>query len=443
MNNEYGKNVEVNEDNFDWNYDKLRMTSFHPKAGHDPVDGIRNIFNDECKTLAIDVGLLKRIRLYQVNFVNRNQDHAEFFGSNLTGVHVVRFLPSDRDRWFDEIIEVNDGPLGERLVALPDVNEKWFISSDTFNLSCVWLAHTIYNNKKLSDQQKHDGMLDIFLILQYKYLTSILFHWFRYPADRATAEATYAQLTYKFAIKQYGSWIALLTARAEELISKTSIHYNTIRNMHDDKEVVYMLNDTQGRIKDIMKNIYAVFERVHNSGARIRTTSSVSIDHEGEEILKDRTHHLMIYTRYINTVVSDKNSFIKGELTDIIESLLQTMPGKLFLNTLDWMSNNYRQTGASEIEEVLNGMLIYTFSFIAENKELIRKESDLAILLSKLKGSIMSSRSTDEELMNLRDKTEIIVKKATQNHNESVIAATRTGVLLYVVLRSLTMKHYG
>ena len=435
-------NADVSDNNFDFNYDTLKLTIKHPRGSSDPIDGVKNIFNEECKHLAIDANLLKRLRLYQVNFKNKNQGHIEFFGGNLIGVQVVRFLPSDKDRWFDEIIETNDGPLGEKLLGLPDINENFFISSDTFNLSCIWLAHKLFNEKKLSEQQRHDGMIDIFLILQYKFITSILFHWFRYPADRATAEATYAQLTYKFAIKQYGSWIALLTVRAEELIAKTSIHYNTIKDMHDDKEVVYALNDTQGRIKDIMKNIYAVFDRVHNSGARIHTTSSVSIDHEGEEILKDRAHHQSTYTRYINTIISDKNSFIKHELTDIIESLLQTMPSKLFLLTLEWMSNNYRQTGASEIEEVLNEMVIYTFSFIAENKDLIRKESDLAILLTKLKGSLMSSRSTDDDLIKLRTATESIVKKATQNHNESVIAATRTGILLYTVLRFLTMKHY-
>ena len=434
---------ELNENDISWNYDKLRAHIGKVKGTTDPLDGIKTIFNEECRDLLIDTNLLKRLKQYQINFVNRNQEHSEFFGGNLTGVQVVRFLPSDRDRWFDEVIEVNDGPLGEKLLALPEVNKDWYVSSDTMNISCIWLAHVIFNNKKFSNEERHEGLINIFLILQYKYLTSILYHWFRYPADRATAEATYAQLSYKYAIKIYGSWIALLTARAEEIISESSIHYKTLKYMHDDHDVIYMLNDTQGRIKDILKNIYAVFDRVHKSGARIATTSSVMIDHEGEEILKDRSHHLAIYTRYLNTIISDKNGFIKSELTDIIEKLMHTMPSKIFLMTLEWMSNNYRQSGANEVEEVLNEVLVYAFSFIADNKELIKKESDLAILLSKLKGSFMASRNSDEALMSLKDKCEKIVVKATANHNDSVISATKTGVLLYCVLRSLTMKYYS
>lgn len=436
---------ELNEQNFDFTYNEMRHHMRLLKGGNitDPPYGILNIFNKECQHVIIDINLLKRIHKYQVGFVNKNQEHIEFFGGNLTGVQVVRFLPSDRDYWFDEVIEVNDGPLGEKLVALPTVNKEWFISSDTFNLSCVWLAHAIIIDKKLTDKEKHDGMIDIFLILQYKFLTSILYHWFRYPADRATAEATYAQLSYKYTIKIHGSWSALLLARAEEIISKTSIHSHVLKEMKNDIEIIYVLNDVQGRIKDVLKNIYIVFDRVHNSNARIHTTSSSMIDHEGEEILKDRSHHLMIYTRYINSIISDKNSFIKLELINIIESLIHTMPGKLFLMTLNWMADNYRQSRTSEIEDMVNNLMIYTFNFISENKELIRKESDLAVLLSKLKGSFMSSRSTDEDLFKLRDQSALIVMKATNNKNESVIASVKTGTMLYVILRALTLKHYG
>jgi len=442
MNN---SNAELIENNFDYNYNALRHKLRLAKTSviTDVPYAIKNIFDEHCKDLSIDNNLLKRIHMFQVGFVNKNQEHIEFFGGNLTGVQVVRFLPSDRDRWFDEVIETNDTPLSEELIRLPTVNKDWFISSDTLNLSCVWLANAITNSSKFNDKQKHDALIDIFLILQYKYITSILYHWFRYPADRSLAEATYAQLSYKYTIKIHGSWSALLLARAEEIISKTSIHNHVIKEMKNDVEVTYMLNDIQGRIKDILKNIYIVFDRVHNSNARMRTTSSVMIDHEGEEILKDRSKHLANYTRYVNSIISDKNTFIKHELTDIIEGLIHTMPSKLFLMTLDWMSNNYKQRGADEIEKLLTEIMIYTFSFIADNKELIRKESDLAILLSKLKGSLMSSRASDSALIGLRDLGEVIVKKATNNKNDSVIASTRTGIILYVVLRTLTMKHYS
>lgn len=407
---------------------------------------IKGVFDGECSRLEIGPKLIARLHQYQVGFVNKNEDHINFFGGNLLGVQVVRFTPTDHDRWFDEIVEVDNVPLQEQLLALPTVNpeerglKSAFISSDAFNLSCVWLAHAISDSKHLTPAQKEQGMIDAMLVLQYKFLTSLLYHYFHYPTDTATAEATYAQLSNKFAIKQYGSWMALLRARAEAIIAKNSIHFQTILKMDDDNDVTYMLNDTQGRIRDTVKNIYAVFDQVHKQGIRISSVSSI-IEHDGVEILKDRSKNLLAYGRYINEVIADKNSFVREELTGIIEKLMYTMPPRLFHMTLGWMSDNYRAPG-THVEEMLTETLVHSFDYLADHRSLVNNSSDLPGLLTKLRGVYMSSRSTDPALFSLRNKAEKIVRQATGNKNNSIIASVRTGVLLYIVLRSFTMRHY-
>lgn len=406
-------------------------------------NGISKVFDEECKDLQIDKDLVRRLNTYQNAFVHKNSEHQDFFGGSTTGVQVVRFLPADRNRWFDEILEINDTLLEEKLHALPTVNTDWLISSDAMNLSCAWLAHAVFKSNKLNDKQKHDALIDIFLVLQYKYLTSILYRFFKYPADRETAEATYSLLSYKYALKVHGSWSAVLRARAEEIISKESIHYDTIVKMDDDKDVIYLLNDTQGRIKDMMKNIYDLFIRVSQQGIKIATVTAVTTDHDGEEILKDKTKSMTVYGRYIRSVIIDKNSFVRTELTNVIEKIMQTMPPKLFNMTLEWMSINYSQVNTKIIDEVLEETLLHSFDYLGTNRELIRNNTDLSNLLAKLRGVYMSSRSTDQALIALREKTEKMVRMAVETKNESVISSVRTGVLLYIVLRSFTMKHYS
>jgi hypothetical protein len=402
---------------------------------------VKAVFDDECAKLEIGPKLVKRLNAYQEGFVNKNEEHIQFFGGKLLGVQVVRFTEWDKDKWFNEILEVVEEPLADRLLALPTINAEFHVSSNTMNLSCVWLAHAIFISKNLSDQEKHAAMIDIFLVLQYKYLTSRLTRHFQYPADPATAEATYAQLSYKFDIKVYGNWHATLRARAEAIIAKTSIHYHTIATLDDDFKVVYMLNDTQGRIRDMLKVMYNVFINVHNNKIRISTTSAV-VEHDGVAMLKDKTQNLLAYGRYINSIITDKNSFIREELMSIVENLMHTMSPKLFRETLIWMSSNYRQNGAGLIEEVLNETLIHSFDYLSHNRDLVRNVSDIGGLLSKLRGVYMSSRSTDPVLFSLRGKAEKIVKQATRKDNVSIIASVRTGVLLYIVLRAMTMKHY-
>ena len=208
---------------------------------------IRAVFEDECSNLVIDTRFVKRLHNYVVGFTHKNPDHIAFFGGNLLGVQVVRFTDVERDEWFNEILEADDMSLEDRLLALPTVNADWNVSSDTMNLSCIWLLHAIFISK-LPEKDKHQALIDVSLVLQFKFLTSRLYRHFKYPADKAVAEATYAQLSYKYDIKRYGSWQALFNARAEELISKESIHYATIAKMNVDTDVTYMLNDVQGRI---------------------------------------------------------------------------------------------------------------------------------------------------------------------------------------------------
>lgn len=406
------------------------------------TDLIKGVFVKECSTLPIDANLIKRLRVYESSFVGRNADHIEFFGGHLLGVNPVKFLPSDQMRWFDEIIHADELVLEDQLLALPSVNREWKISSNTMNLTCAWLIYAIHNAKGLTPDQKHQGMLDVLLILQYKFFTSLLFHYFRYPAKREVAEMTYASLSDKFTLRQLGTWAALFRDRAETILAKTSPHVETISKFDNDEGITYFLNDVQGRIRDVMKNIYSVYDRVHNSGQSIQSTSAV-VDHDGEKILKDKTKSLLMYTRYLNSIITDQNSFIREELVRVILQLMHTAPPAVFNETLQWMSQHYRQSNYGVIEQVVNETLIHSFSYFDEHREYVRGTPNLSLLLSRLKGVYTSSRSTDPILMKLREAAEKLVEQATKNKNESTLASVRTALLLYLVARALTMTHYA
>jgi len=420
-------------------------------------ESIKSIFDDECKALKIDARFARTVHLYHVSFVNKNREHIEFFGGHLLGVQTVRFYASDRSRWFEEVLQAEEGPLGGRLAQLKVYDErgkevgtridfdKRIVSSDTMNLSVVWLLHAIFHSKFISEKVKEEAMVDVLLALQYKFLTSLLFQYFRYPADPAVAEATYASLSGRFLIKQLKNWSEFFRYRAEEIIKPAKeggIHYETIRKFDNDDDIQDMLNDVQGRIRDVMKNIYEVFMQVHRQGTRIYSTSAV-VEHDGAEILRDKTKNLSAYGTYIRSVISDRNSFIREELVDVVGSAMQTMPESLFRKTLEYMSDNYNHRQSKDIEEVLDKVLVHAFAYLADNRELVSKNTNLAELLSRLRGVYTSSRSTDPELFHLRETAERVVERATANRNDHVIASVRTGILLYIVLRAFTMHHYA
>lgn len=403
---------------------------------------IKSIFEEECSELKIDRAFYKKICELEAKFVNKKQEHIEFFGGTLTGVQVVRFTGQDRDKLFTDILEVDDRVLEDRLHVLPDINPTFIISSDVFNIACIWIMHAFTHSIYLTDQEKHEGKIRICMYMQYKFLTSKLFKLFRYPADPEVAAATYAQMTMRYALKANGSWGATIRARAEAVIAPDSIHANTIKNLDSDYSVVTMLNDVQGRIKDILKNIMSLHVKINNQGERISTSSSI-IEIDGESILRDKNKSLAVYTRYIRSIIPDENSFIRQELVDVICSIMQTMPQKLLEKTLKYCSDNYSSTIHSDIEKSVEMIMEHTFEYLSTNRGLLKSKGDLSGLISKLRGIYMSSRSSETRLLKLRNIVEKIVFEATKSKNDSVLSSTRTGFMLYIVLRSFTMHHYS
>lgn len=402
---------------------------------------LRELFNSIFKDIKPDAKLARRIADFKVGFINKNEDHMAFFGGNLTGAHVVRWVPKDREMFFTDVLQIDEMEVKDELLLVPAVKKERLVSSDSLNQTCMYLLHYLYHSD-LPKEVKHRAMIDAAMVMHIRFITSIMYRDYGYPVDPQVATAVYSQLSYKFAIKQHGSWYATLEARCEDLINEKGLHFNTIVNYDDDDAVVYLINDTQGRIRDMMKNLFRELVKVLNQGGRVKSSSNL-IDLDNEQIFKDKTKSLTVYTRYLHSIIGDKESFIKGELVQVIGDAVYTAPPKLVEQTLQWCSINHRYTGSKEVEEFIDAVLIHSFGYLADHRTVFSATTDLAGFVSRLKGVYMASRMSDKTVIDIREKAEKIVRKATSTKNTGVISAVRTALMLYVVLRAFTMTHYS
>lgn len=403
---------------------------------------IKSIFDEALAHLKIDVKLLKKIRDYGQSFVNRNPDHVAFFGGNLLGVYPIRFRNTDRSEWYDGVLELDDVAVRNRIAELPTLDPEWKRGTDVMNLSCLWLVHAIYHSN-LPQRVKDQGMIDVLMVLHYKLITSIMSHYFKYPADTSVALATYAALSKKFSLKVHGSWSALLYSRCEDIIdSRHGIHHKTIENFIPDESIQYMITDIQGRLRNIVKKMWIVFDTVRTQDAKILSSKMTGFSVDGEQIVRDMKRNFSPYKRYIHDVVSDPTLFIKDELINVVSSAMPTMAEPLLLETLQYMSRNYRHDGG-QIEKLLDETLLHAFDYLSSERSAFSRSMDMGVLISKLRAIYMASRGNDEALKKMRELGESIASKAVKSRNPAVIASIRTGVLLYIVLRTFGMKHYG
>lgn len=404
------------------------------------MKNIKSILDASCSHLKIDDALLKSIHEYRIGFVNRNPDHVAFFGGNLLGVHPIRFRNADLNEWYDSVLGIDDIEVRSQILKLPTINPEWVRGTDVMNLSCLWLVHR-FATSSLSAAKKHQGMIDALMVLHYKFITSLMAHYFPYPADKSVALATYAALTKKYALKVYGSWNAMLIARCEDIVSRSSIHLKTINTFNDDGKIQYLVTDTQGRLRSIIKKMRGVFETIRQQDAKIHTTKMTGMDMEGKQILKDLTRNYTPFKRYLHEIASDAQRLIKPELVSVIADAMYTMPPEMLIEVLEYVAKHYGKDKI-DIEALLDEIVLHAVEYLSEEQSSFLKTQDFATLITRLRANYMSSRSTDPSLLKIRQQTETLVKAVIKSKNPSVIAAVRTGFALYIVLVTFSMRNY-
>lgn len=404
---------------------------------------LRDVFDSGFSHVKFNRSLADKLHRFQTRFVHKNSEHMEFFGGKTIGVQVVRFTPPDYDAIYDDIFDIDNDGLGQALLEVSAINPEWKISTDVFNHICIYAIHRFLTTPMLSDSDREKAAINVALILNYRHISSIITEWFRYPVDPQLAEATYANLNNRFLIRKMSSWQEVLLYRSKEFVSKSSIHREMLVKYNDDYGIIKVVNDARGRIVSLVKYIYAEMEKTRQRGEKLLSSKETMTNFEGEEVLKDKTHNLLNYTNYILSIVSDHDSFIKMELVDLVVRVMATVQKKAFLKTLEWMSLNYGHKEHPEIEETITTTLVHSFNYFLSNNYVLRDRSNLAGLLGKLKNIYVSSRSTDIDIMKLRDLGTKVVTNATSKHNEQSIAAVRTSILLYIGLRTYTKHHYS
>jgi hypothetical protein len=247
---------------------------------------------------------------------------------------------------------------------------------------------------------------------------------------------TYANLSNKYLIKKLGSWHAVVDYRSKEMTGKDSIHLSNLYKFSDDSTITYAISDGQGRIRDMIKNYYAEFALVLESGGRINTTGGTYFDADGEETLRDKTRSVESDVQYMLQILSDRNSFIKHDLVQVIVGINKNTSAKMLNSVLQLVHDGSMNEHSSLMQDFVQRVVIYSYHLL--NQSQIENMRDYPKVLTNLKNLYLSTRSTDAELLKIRDMGAKIVKLSSKSKfSESLMMATRTSLILYICLRAL------
>lgn len=427
--------VECLRFNFD---DFAGFENLSPNFNYDRDNAVKEIFDQMVGDLVIDQHWLRDLRKYVLGFTSRNNDHVEFFGSPYLGTHRIVFKTSDRTDWFRDIIDIDDVRLRDELIKCKWINKDFFVSSDPFNLSVVYLMHRVQISN-LSKQQKDEALINLVMMFHYRALTSIMNHYYVYLVRKAVAETAYNALSLKFDIKRYGSWTALFKARAEFIIdSKTGIHYNTFTKMDDDKKIVYMVNDMESRLKGVINDYTKVLYSIKDNVDLVQTDDGMVLL-DGKLVVKDIQKNVNKKHTYIETLLTNQGSFYNETLADYAIKGMDRTPSDKFKQLLRDFPGQYNNKKGEKYRQFVTDTITHLFEYLSDNNI---RESDVRNVVIKIKGAYTSNKSTNPLLFKLRDNGDDLVKVMTGIRTRATVSSIRTSLMLYIVIRVITMEAF-
>lgn len=401
------------------------------------IPSIRDAFIKAVEGTSPSISMCKRVINYSKSIASRGE-HLSFFGGNLMGVDRIRWYDNDRDRWFDEVLQIDEAYLQECIHSVKAVNKDWKVAGDAFNLSVVWFIHKCIDELNPRDKIVYEAMVEALVMLQFRFLSSIYTHYFDKPVDNEAAEAVYSALTMKFAIKRLGSWGEVLKWRAESFLSKEGKHYRDLVKFDDDERIMYVVTDMSTRVRKSIKDQYKILDRVRSGNLRIETTSNTVVL-DGDKIIRDQVSAYNNAKTYLLDVAGNDSSFIKLELVDVVLDVMSTTSRQSLLDILRSIARTPTGKKRDEVEEIMEDTLMHAFDYIA--RERIRFH-DVGFILNKMRALYMSSKSTDPRLLSLRTRIEKYAKRHSALRASSALASVRTALMLYFLLRALSANVY-
>jgi len=395
-------------------------------------DSLRKVFDEVFKKVEFNKQLYKRI-MYYVSGVFSREGNVEWFGSNLLGVHTIRFFDTDRYALFDQVFVVDEDYLTERMRETNAIDMSWKVAADPFNMMIAYSIHRLI--PLFGDKDAYRAAVELVKLLQFKFYSSIYYHFFPKPVDMPAAEATYSQLSLKFDIRRVGNWGMHVQERAEAFVSKDYPNYDAIKRFDNPALLIRFITDLNTRTKQTVKDYYAVLDRVRRENSRVITQSS-RVELDGESIIRDKVTAFNTAKQNLFDASYSINNLYKEELARVVLEMVPKASPNALKTLLLYITKAPLGKKRQEVESIMEDAISHAFDLIVANRI---NFTDVAALLNRMRALYQAAKSSNEHVLSLRKRIEALAKKETHLTHDSALGALRTALLLYFLVRAIAV----
>lgn len=398
------------------------------------------VFKEHSEHIKIDKDFHKKVKYYRIRWANKNNNHMEFLGGNLLGVYPIRFSIMDEEEFFVHLLSLDKQELTKDLHDLEGINPKFKVTSNPFYLTCVYLVQ-LFAHSNLNRRMSDDGIKEVYYIFAYRVLSSLVSHYFKYDLDKNIAITVNEHLSQRFLIKRLGTWQNVLEYRADDFLEPEGLHVSRIKDMDTDA-ATRIIMDAQGRLRDMVKEIYSVIIKVIEKGETIQESTLSKMTESGEEEIGEITSRPDVYVTYLNGIIYKTEDLIKDDLVTVIRGLMSRMPEKEFVRSMVYLGE-LSMEDSKKTGELIKDIIEVSITYLSTNGIRGSYVRNLDSVLLHLKGMWSSSRNRDVRVKKIKKDLLGIVKIATKKKTKSMLVQLTISISLYLFLRALMKNNYN
>jgi len=373
-------------------------------------------------------------------------EHPLALNTPLLGINKLHFTHLDQEALF-EIFDYNKQMVTDVIKDIPSINKDWVVTSDAYNLFLLWVTYIIRISKKsLKDREK--CIFSLFNMLQYKFFSSFINANYPYTPDEEIMRFTIENLTNKFDIVKYGTWRKVIFSRSEYFLNKSSIHYKTLRNFNNDKDILYVLSDIQTRVRSQIVNINILFYKNKEANNVIKSYSPIK-DIDGLKIIKDIKGTTDIVNYNMRMQILNEDIFINDSYLKLMNSLYKNIKISIIEGFLRYVCKLAKEQDNDknlikikeekdfnfydDINSLAYKIIRVIYEYCFNNN--INIKSKLAIF-QNAKKLLGSSRVQNKDILDIRNSIRKHILKSNISNRETTISSLTIIFGLYIIIKS-------
>ncbi len=400
---------------------------------------VKNALDPLFSRIKFDQHLYKKIVKHNVEFITKDVEFKNLFGSKLIGNQYVKYTVRDKENFYQDLFDIDYEDVVKAIDSITTIYATFKIAREDINLICFYIAHRFLSNPDLNDKYKELYAEEILTYFSYRTLVALCNSYFTYPISEEKAQTLIEKLSNKYLIKKVKNWNEYCHYRSAEYVD--SKFKPLLISFTDDKAIPNAITDLFNRTKDTLKNIYSEFIDMNNNDNIIKSSKNVINDVTGQEVMVDKLETSASYIHKAESVIVDKNTFVRKDYIDVVTSIVTNISSSQIEETLLYLCDYSYKDKKSHDQTLtfIRNVIINTIEYLQNNKIFLHKKSDVLEIINNIVGNVLYARGTDISVNAVKEEGDELIKSIYKVNKKSIsdrnIKNIRNGLYIYIVLR--------